>query len=272
MSAAAALEAWESFEALQNNWEGDNVRHWMIEHTDVPIFILCGYIALVFWAPARINKPMQLKPFFAFWNLLLAVFSILGAISTIPQLIENVSTHGFKGSFCDSARDSFFDNKVGFWMCMFILSKIPELMDTVFLVIQKKDVIFLHWFHHATVMLFCWHSYTTLSSTGLWFGAMNYGVHSIMYTYYFFTAINMRSLVKPFAKFITTLQIAQMVMGLVVSIFSMFWTDSSCNVNPANARLGLAMYLAYFVLFSLLFKKLYLSKGRGKDAPRVKKD
>jgi elongation of very long chain fatty acids protein 6 len=33
---------------------------------------------------------------------------------------------------------------------LFIYSKIPELMDTVFLVLQKKRVIFLAWFHHTT--------------------------------------------------------------------------------------------------------------------------
>ena len=31
-----------------------------------------------------------------------------------------------------------------------LISKIPELVDTAFLVIQKKPVIFLHWFHHVT--------------------------------------------------------------------------------------------------------------------------
>ena len=36
---------------------------------------------------------------------------------------------------------------------MFIYSKLPELFDTVFLVLRKKPVIFLHWFHHVTVGL-----------------------------------------------------------------------------------------------------------------------
>lgn len=38
----------------------------------------------------------------------------------------------------------------GLWVGLFIYSKIPELLDTVFLVLQKKRVIFLAWFHHTT--------------------------------------------------------------------------------------------------------------------------
>ncbi|VDL66713.1 unnamed protein product [Nippostrongylus brasiliensis] len=45
-----------------------------------------------------------------------------------------------------------------FWACMFAFSKIAELGDTVFLVLRKRPVIFLHWYHHAVVLVYCWHS------------------------------------------------------------------------------------------------------------------
>ena len=38
----------------------------------------------------------------------------------------------------------------GLWVGLFIYSKVPELLDTVFLVFQKKRVVFLAWFHHTT--------------------------------------------------------------------------------------------------------------------------
>jgi hypothetical protein len=52
-------------------------------------------------------------------------------------------------------------------------------------VLQKKRVIFLGWFHHTTVMLYCWHAFHNCIAPGLWFATMNYLVHSVMYTYYF---------------------------------------------------------------------------------------
>ncbi len=44
--------------------------------------------------------------------------------------------------------------------------KIPELIDTVFIVLRKKPLIFLHWYHHVTVVLYCWHSFAQRSSAG----------------------------------------------------------------------------------------------------------
>ncbi len=62
-------------------------------------------------------------------------------------------------------------------------SQIPELVDTVFIVLRKKPLILLHWYHHFTVLLYCWHSYATRSSAGVykWFAGfftVNSGRHS----------------------------------------------------------------------------------------------
>ena len=42
------------------------------------------------------------------------------------------------------------------WTYLFTMSKVPELMDTVFIVLRKQPLIFLHWYHHITVLIFTW--------------------------------------------------------------------------------------------------------------------
>uniref|UniRef100_A0A0A9XLR2 Elongation of very long chain fatty acids protein n=1 Tax=Lygus hesperus TaxID=30085 RepID=A0A0A9XLR2_LYGHE len=116
----------------------------------------------------------------------------------------------------------FYDGTVGAFVGAFILSKIPEMVDTVFLVLQKKKLIFLHWYHHVTVMLFCWHAYCHPIASGLVFAGMNYAVHSIMYLYYFLCSCGYRSTIRPIAPLITCLQIAQMMIGLFVEIYSLY--------------------------------------------------
>jgi elongation of very long chain fatty acids protein 6 len=251
--------------AYTRNFKFTDLQQPMAAAPDIPVLLVTLYLALIFYVPTVMEKrkPIKLKTFFAFWNLLLTVFSIIGSYYCVPRLVQVLMQDGgFYKSVCDPSVPKYADGEVGFWVAAFILSKIPELMDTVFLVLQKKDVIFLHWFHHVTVMLYCWHAYLHSVPTGLWFATMNYFVHSIMYLYYFLTAIGARAVVKPIAPLITSLQLVQMVVGMTVTALSFYWsrTAGQCEIDPSNNRLGLAMYTSYFVLFALLFKKLYLTK------------
>lgn len=67
-----------------------------------------------------------------------------------------------------------------------------ELLDTFFIVIHKKKLMFLHWYHHITVLLYCWHCFCHSPSYGIVFVAMNFGVHALMYGYYFLMAVKMK--------------------------------------------------------------------------------
>jgi len=100
-------------------------------------------------------------------------------------------------------------------------------------------------------------------AAGLWFAAMNFSVHSIMYIYYFMMNAGFYSLVRPIAPFITGIQILQMVGGLTVLV-NVGWIleteeNPQCSMDRANYKLGLLMYLSYFILFALLFWDKYIS-------------
>ncbi|RNF25826.1 fatty acid elongase [Trypanosoma conorhini] len=277
-------------------FRGEELRSWMREHTDVPVLAVVFYLALVLYVPEHVmahRRPLNLRFLNILWNLLLTVFSICGAYYCVPRLLELVASPRISGlastpapgpgaattklhgslynSACAWNDKIFFDGTVGLWVGAFILSKIPEMLDTAFLVFQKKPVIFLHWYHHATVMLFCWHAYAYTISSGLWFATMNYCVHSIMYFYYFMCACRLRRVIRPIAPFITMLQILQMVVGTLIvgyTAYHSYLSGYGCAANRTSIRLGLLMYLSYFVLFSQLYHRSYI-KPPAKSAPKM---
>lgn len=225
----------------------------------MPIYFVSAYLFVVFVLPTYLKKGFEMRSVFVTWNLLLSAFSFIGVSRTVPLLLYTLKTKGFEYTICEES-NWFSDGPSGLWVMLFILSKIPELMDTVFLVLKRPQspVLFLHWFHHLTVLLYCWHSYSKSIGPGVWFATMNYCVHSIMYLYYALTIGGYKKFTRPFASTITVIQILQMVVGMSVTVAS-GWRDISgvkCNVNKANYRMGFAMYTAYFFLFF----KLYMDK------------
>jgi elongation of very long chain fatty acids protein 6 len=266
---------------LLDGYRGEAVCAWMRANLEIPSVVTVLYIVMVLYVP---NMYMNSRPAYnlrtlnILWNLLLAVFSTAGAYYCVPQVVKSlfvqdftvrnyqqggeVTLHGsIYNGICGWNDNLFCDGPVGAFVAMFILSKIPEMIDTAFLVFQKKRVIFLHWYHHATVMLYCWHSYAVRISGGLIFASMNYGVHSVMYFYFFVCACGYRKYVRPIAPFITFLQIAQMVVGMVVeaiTLYHMYFSGKGCASNATNARVGFMMYVSYFGLFSKLFYDNYM--------------
>jgi elongation of very long chain fatty acids protein 6 len=151
----------------------------------VVVYLLFCYFGSAFMAK---RKAFDLVVPLAAWNLFLAVFSTYGALRTVPHMLHRITTLSFEETVCQAPYTAFGSGAAGLATQFFILSKIPELVDTIFIVLRKKPLIFLHWYHHVTVLLYCWNSYVTESSAGLHFVAMNYTVHSVMYMYYFLQA------------------------------------------------------------------------------------
>jgi len=77
-------------------------------------------------------------------------------------------------------------------LLLFIYSPFSELIDTFFIIIHKKKLLFLHWYHHVTVLLYCWQCFAYTPSYAVIFMTMNYGVHALMYGYYFLMAVKMK--------------------------------------------------------------------------------
>lgn len=158
--------------------------------------------------------------------------------------------------------------------------KPSELFDTFFIVIHKKPLIFLHWYHHISVLFYCWHSYVTKNPVGIIFCVMNYAVHSFMYFYYFLMAAHMKP--KSFnAVYITLAQISQMVVGCCVTLGSIYllWfdpvikannnTENQCHLEQQNVLAALVMYGSYLALFLEFFIERYFKNAAKSSAKKL---
>ena len=202
------------------------------------------------------REPFDLRVPLILWNLFLALFSLLGAIYMIPLFPIALSEYGWWTSVC--SRWCYGIGGNAFLVFLFDLSKVFEFVDTLFIVLRKKPLIFLHYYHHVATMAFCWYCNQTSQDYGchgFYFSTMNFFVHFVMYTYYAVMAMRIR-IPNFVSTFITTMQIVQMIIGVGV-----VYTLSTCyNVDNTTVYFGSVLYLSFFLLFAEFFYKRYFTK------------
>lgn len=212
----------------------------------------------------RDRLPFDLKRPLALWNLSLAIFSFIGAFRMVPHIGYSVYRYGHYYSLCENGLYQASYGAIGFWCTAFVYSKIPELFDTAFIVLRKKKLAFLHYYHHISVMFFVWHGYSMMSPIGIYFIAINYSVHSVMYFYYFLTAIGYRP---RWAYMVTALQLSQMAFGIAANAYVYFlqYQGTPCIVADATLTLGTFVYATYFLLFLKFFLDRFVFKSTKKN-------
>lgn len=233
----------------------------------IPVSIL--YILLVYAG----QKWMESKPAYDLhrtlflWNVGLAIFSIFGARSLVPNLVHHVYENGFKQSICVTATK--YDPNVNIWSLLFIFSKIIELGDTAFIVLRKSPLQFLHWYHHMTALVSSCYAYSLSGANPInqWFSAMNYSVHSFMYSYYALKAVGVK-VPTQVAKSITILQLTQMFVALIMNFvaYKAYFIDKEeCDVNVNVFYLALGIYGSYALLFMYFFYRRYIRPKNKKE-------
>ncbi|MFH4975821.1 hypothetical protein AB6A40_002530 [Gnathostoma spinigerum] len=193
------------------------------------------------------------------WNVGLALFSLMGVIRMSPEMFWSIYSNSLKYSICTA---SFAQGVTGFWTEMFAMSKIIEFGDTAFIVLRKRPLLFLHWYHHITVLIYTWHAYKDHTASGRWFIWMNYAVHAFMYSYYALRSLHFR-LPKSAAMMVTVLQIMQMIGGVTIglSILKIKLSGEECQQTWNNLYFSFMIYFSYFLLFCNFFYNAYIKKG-----------
>lgn len=265
------------------NWEFKYdpvpVRDWMVAHPTIPIIAVVLYCAFIVLGRTffKDRKAWSFRKILACWNFSLSLFSFVGLFRTLPHLVHNLTSYSMHENLCNDPESQYGSGTTGLWIQLFILSKFPELIDTFFIVVHKKPLIFLHWYHHITVLLYCWHSYVTKAPAGIFFCVMNYAVHAIMYGYYFLMAIKMKPKWMN-AMVITSAQISQMVVGVFVTLLGFYYyehdmdsVDNPCFIKHENNVAAFLMYGSYLFLFLQFFIGRYYTAKISRKASSDKK-
>jgi len=238
-------------------------QQWMQRNWHLSAYSSAAYLALLYVGTfaMRNREPYNLRMPLSVWSSMLAVFSITGFLRVYPEFSRSLGDRGLLYSVCDSA---YLTGVSGSWVWLFTLSKFVELGDTLFIVLRKQPLHFLHWFHHVTVLMYGWHAYAEHAAPVRWFVIMNLAVHSVMYSYYALRASRLVKIPHWIPMTITIMQIAQMMVGCAVSVFvyrlKSLQPQLPCKQSLENLYFALGIYASYLLLFSHFFYKEYLRK------------
>lgn len=254
--------------SIEVHYSLDQTAGWTYSNLWIPPLASVAYLLIIFsgkkWMQNR--QPYNLRGLLTLWNSLLAVFSITGFLIMFPPIVQDIINNGYISAVCNSQiTDRPF---LSLWTYLFVLSKVVEFGDTVFIVLRKSPLSFLHWYHHVTVLLYSWYGLATRNTAGHWFSSINLGVHAVMYSYYMLKAMGLR-IPSSVAKSITILQLTQFVIGLVLVFTGVWlkWAERACGMNDTHIRAGFIMYGSYFILFLNFFYNRYI-----KYQPKKKKE
>ncbi|KAJ5461950.1 Elongation of fatty acids protein 2 [Penicillium daleae] len=205
----------------------------------------------------------KLNTLFMIHNFLLTAISAILLALFVEQLLPTIVRHGVFYSICDH-RGGWTQPLIILYYLNYI-NKYIELLDTVFLVLKKKPLTFLHTYHHGATALLCYTQLIGLTAVQWVPITINLLVHVVMYWYYFQSARGIRIWWK---KYITMLQIVQFVIDLGFIYFASYSYFSSvyfpwapnmgqCAGEEFAAFAGIGIITSYLLLFISFYIATY---------------
>lgn len=201
-----------------------------------------------------------------FWYMSLSIFSGFGTYYTGRFLVDN---------FVLNKNYRIHGSDVEFWYYAFISSKIPEFIDTLFIVGRSKPLVKLQYIHHLLTSIICYFAKPMACDMFTWFFFLNYFVHFFMYLYFAMYPF-FKSVMKVFGTFVNFIQTAQMFIALCITIYYYNNFDKNdCLIIPHDdyfnkmVYFGLLMYTYYAYLFVQLWfertERINLKSNRFKN-------
>ncbi|RIA84250.1 ELO family [Glomus cerebriforme] len=207
------------------------------------------------------TSPFSMRYISAIHNLILCILSAVMFGYATLDFIYRYQERGIGECFCTSDSSSA-KGRLFYVTYIYYLSKFDELLDTVILALKKRPIIFLHWYHHAIVILMVW-SWLEDSNMYASIGMMaNTLIHVFMYYYYFSTSLGRKVW---FKKYITTGQIIQFAISFILAIpYLYFHFTKNCQLGFNAFVFSMVCNGSFLILFIRFYRKTY-SRDVGKN-------
>ncbi|PWN25542.1 putative FEN1-fatty acid elongase [Jaminaea rosea] len=230
---------------------------------------IATYLA-VLYGGSTIMKGRQpfgssLKFPFLVHNIALTIGSGLLLAVMLEEIIPILRHGGFFYGICHEAA---WTSRLETFYIINYYFKYWELIDTVFLVLKKKPLQFLHVYHHSATALLCFSQLHGKTSVSWFVIVLNLAVHVVMYMYYAASTLRLRL---PWKKAVTILQISQFFGAIGVCVFAAYshWSSKwglsrhgGCAGKEYAAVAGVVCLTSYLFLFLGFYAKTYKNDGK----------
>jgi len=246
------------------DYDYEQSKQWLVNHEGFLLKCVAAYVVSIFSIKYIMSnkKPFDLTTPLIVWNAILAVFSIVGFVRMAPTFVRAIQQKGVQHTYTEIG-ELQTDKVAGYWAFLWVVSKIPELLDTFFIVTRKKPLMFMHWYHHALTGYFAFVTFYQDNAYMIWVVYMNYFIHAFMYSYYCARALHFR--IPPhFAQLLTGAQIVQFlithaVMGHLLVLLAT--TNKSYAVTFKGFTIGAIMEVTYLLLWFRFYYISYIGGG-----------
>lgn len=224
-----------------------------------PIFFTLAYLAMIYFGTAYMKdrKEFQIKPYIFTYNLYQCILNIWCVAAMVYEVYSNP---WFKAPWGNTPQPGAQGFRIGFLVWIHYNNKFLELLDTVWMVLRKKNnqISFLHCYHHV-LLIWSWFFVCKFEAGGdCYFGAcVNSFIHILMYGYYTLALLNIPC---PWKRWITNCQMLQFCLCLAHSIYVTIKGNMPIELPLVQAFVMINM----LVLFGNFYKKSYLNKKEGK--------